>query len=140
MLGDSEEWRYASLAEGLLRISAQPKEDSVELFKRIVFNALISNDDDTPGNHAIIANHAGWKLSPAYDLRPSMEQLSLKHRHLAMNCGIHGCQANASNLLSEAHRFLLREEEATVIIDAMEDRISNTWYGIARRAGVSEMD
>ena len=42
-----------------------------ELFGRMAFNALISNTDDHPRNHAAIAPGPGWRLSPAYDLTPT---------------------------------------------------------------------
>lgn len=134
-----ERWSYTLLSEQLRRIVAQPGEDASELFKRMVFNALISNTDDHPRNHAFIAKGAEWKLSPAYDLTPS-RQISLEQRDLAMSCGIRGRYANARNMLSECGRFLLKDEEAAAIIDEMEDRVRNSWYGIARKAGVSEAD
>ena len=133
-------WHYAPLAEEMRRIVARPEEDSKELFRRMVFNALISKTDDGPQNHAIVANRAEWKLSPAYDLEPKKKQLGLERRELAMNCGIHGRQANATNLLSECGRFHLGMEAAAAIIDAMEERVANSWYRIARDAGVSEAD
>ena len=37
----------------------------------MVFNALISNTDDHPRNHALIATTDKWGLSPAYDLTPN---------------------------------------------------------------------
>ena len=134
-----ERWSYTLLSEELRRIVAQPGEDASELFKRMAFNALISNTDDHPRNHAFIAKGAEWKLSPAYDLTPS-RQISLEQRDLAMSCGIHGRYANARNMLTECGRFLLLHEEAAAIIDEMEDRVRNNWYGIARKAGVSEAD
>ena len=133
-------WHYALLAEELRCSVAKPEEDSKELFRRMVFNALISKTDDGPQNHAIIAKRAEWKLSPAYDLEPKKKQLEFERRDLAMNCGIHGRQANATNLLSECERFRLGNEEAAAIIDAMEERVANSWYRIARNAGVSETD
>ena len=133
-------WSYALLAEELRRICARPIDDSKELFRRMVFNALTSNKAGSPGNHAIIANHAGWKLSPAYDQMPMKQHDDPERRLLAMDCGIHGRQANAQNLLSECRRFLLSEDEAAATIDAMENLVSNNWYGIARKAGVTEAD
>ena len=41
---EREKWSYITLAEELRRLSAQPKDDAPELFARMVFNALISND------------------------------------------------------------------------------------------------
>jgi serine/threonine-protein kinase HipA len=123
----------------LRRISAEPKKDAVELFRRMCFNALISNTDDHPRNHAVIAKGREWKLSPAYDLTP-MPQVSLERRDLAMICGDEGRFANAGNLLSQAARFFLSHDDAAAIVDGMKDRIKDAWYETARRAGVSEKD
>ena len=105
----------------------------------MVFNALISNTDDHPRNHAAIAMGADWNLSPAYDLTPSIP-LSLERRDLAMTCGDFGRYANAQNMLSQCARFHLKTDEAAAIIDAMEKTIKASWYEIARREGVTETD
>ncbi len=134
-----ERWSYVVLAEELRRISADPKRDAVELFRRMAFNALISNTDDHPRNHAVIALGRSWGLSPAYDLTPS-SPISLDRRDLAMAAGDLGRWANARNLLSQAPRFLLSPEEAGTILDGMEVVVRERWHGIARSAGVSEND
>ena len=67
---DREKWSYVLLVEELRRISSQPRADAPELFRRMCFNALISNTDDHPRNHAVVAMNTDWKLSPAYDLTP----------------------------------------------------------------------
>jgi serine/threonine-protein kinase HipA len=136
---DRERWSYVALAEELRRISAQPRVDATELFRRMVFNALISNLDDHPRNHAMIAMDQGWALSPAYDLTPTIA-VSLERRDLAMICGDRGRYANAENLLSQSERFLLSREEAARIIDHMEVTVKERWYEVARREGVSEQD
>jgi len=134
-----ERWSYVLLAEELRRISAQPKNDAAELFRRMVFNALISNTDDHPRNHAAIAKDKDWKLSPAYDLTPAMP-ISLERRDLAMTCGDWGRYANAASMLSQCGRFHLKSEEAEATLDKMERQVTTTWYEIARREGVSEQD
>lgn len=68
---DRNKWSYVVLAEELRRLSSQPIQDASQLYRRMIFNALISNDDDHPRNHAIIAMNKSWTLSPAYDLTPS---------------------------------------------------------------------
>lgn len=133
-------WSYTALAEELSRICARPIDESKELYRRMVFNALISNNGDDPGNHAIISMHKGWELSPAYDMRPYVKHARIGARQLSMICGIQGRQATLRNLLSECERFRLKEEEAISIIDAIEERVGNSWYKIARDAGVSETD
>lgn len=132
-------WSYVLLAEEVRRVCAEPAQDAVELFRRMCFNALISNVDDHPRNHAVIAKETDWKLSPAYDLTPAVP-ISQERRDLAMECGDAGRFANAHNLLSQSARFLLAPDEAVVIIDSMEAQVRSMWYGVARSAGVSEKD
>jgi serine/threonine-protein kinase HipA len=136
---DRDRWSYVSLAEELRRISAQPRIDAPELFRRMAFNALISNLDDHPRNHAVIAVDQEWRLSPAYDLTPTTA-VSLERRDLAMICGDRGRYANAENLLSQCERFLLSREEATRTLSQMETTVKQRWYELARREGVSEQD
>lgn len=136
---DRSKWSYVLLAEELRRISARPKTDGHELFKRMCFNALISNSDDHPRNHAVIAMASDWKLSPAYDLTPG-PQVSIERRDLALACGDRGRYANAENLLSQSTRFLVSAEDARALIDTMEETVRARWYEITRREGVSERD
>ncbi|NDH54111.1 MAG: type II toxin-antitoxin system HipA family toxin [Betaproteobacteria bacterium] len=134
-----DKWSYVLLAEEVRRVCADPAQNVAELFRRMSFNALISNIDDHPRNHALIAKEAEWKLSPAYDLTPAVP-VSMERRDLALECGDAGRFANAGNLLSQSARFLLEPGEAAAMIDAMEAQVRGTWYATARAAGVSERD
>jgi serine/threonine-protein kinase HipA len=136
---DRDRWSYLSLAEELRRISAQPRVDAPELFRRMAFNALISNLDDHPRNHAVIAMDQEWRLSPAYDLTPATP-VSPERRDLAMICGNRGRYANAENLLSQCERLLLSRDEATRILAQIEATVKQRWYELARREGVTEQD
>jgi len=132
-------WSYVALAEELRRASAQPRKDAAELFRRMCFNALISNTDDHPRNHAVVAWERDWTLSPAFDLTPSAP-VGIERRDLAMVCGDAGRYANAENLLSQRARFLLDREEAESILTGIERCVANSWYDVARAAGVSAED
>lgn len=132
-------WSYVLLAEELRRVAAEPTKNAHELFRRMVFNALISNIDDHPRNHAVIAKEKDWKLSPAYDLTPA-NPISEDYRDLAMSCGDAGRWANAQNLVSQSARFLLKPEEAQATIDKMEKAVRASWYKTLRGCGVSEGD
>ena len=134
-----DRWSYVLLAEELRRVSAEPARDARELFRRMTFNALISNVDDHPRNHAVIAKARDWRLSPAYDLTPSIP-ISLERRDLALVIGDAGRIATAENLISQSPRFLLKNDEATAIVADMEQRVASTWYEVARAAGVSAPD
>lgn len=134
-----QRWSYLQLVEEIRRICVDPQKEAHELFKRMCFNALISNTDDHPRNHAIIAKQHDWKLSPAYDLTPA-RPVSIERRDLALICGDWGRWANADNLLSQASRFLLTREQATEIINTIEAKIKTNWYRICRSVGVTERD
>lgn len=136
---DRDRWSYVLLAEELRRVSSRPQEDARELFRRMVFNALISNTDDHPRNHAVLAPDSQWRLSPAYDLTP-FPAVSLERRDLALTVGDFGRYANAANLLSQCARFLLDRDEARALIDECEAQVRARWYAVARREGVSEAD
>lgn len=136
---DRSKWSYVLLAEELRRLSDNPKADAAELFRRMCFNALITNNDDHPRNHAVLALENDWRLSPAYDLIPAIP-VSVEHRDLALECGDMGRHAHAENLLSQSARFLLKAEDARAIVDTMENTVRERWYEICRREGVSEKD
>ncbi len=131
-------WSYVILVEELRRIVAEPEKDAHELFRRMCFNALISNLDDHPRNHALIARNFDWVLSPAYDLTPS-PVVSLDRRDLALVCGDEGRFANAKNLLSQHARFLLPKDEAEKIMRDTREQVGR-WYDLVRACGVSEND
>jgi serine/threonine-protein kinase HipA len=132
-------WSYVRLAEELRRMVSAPKADARELYRRICFNALISNTDDHPRNHAFLAFDRNWRLSPAYDLIP-LPVVSQDRRDLAMECGRHGRFANAQNILSECRRFLLEREEAEKIVNEMREQVEKTWHATALQCGVSAKD
>lgn len=134
-----DKWSYVLLAEELRRVCSEPRQNTFELFRRMCFNALISNVDDHPRNHAVLARATDWSLSPAYDLTPAVP-VSMERRDLAMECGDAGRYANAENLLSQSARFLLDGSEARALVGAMEAQVRGSWYGVARTAGVSERD
>ena len=133
------DWSYILLADEIRRVSMKPESDLRELFARMCFNAAISNLDDHPRNHAILAKGRGWRLSPAFDLTPT-PMIAMERRDLAMVCGSAGRYANRKNLLSQHGRFLLSEEDATAFLGRIVDTVRNAWRPTMLRAGVSEAD
>ena len=105
----------------------------------MAFNALVSNIDDHPRNHAVIAAGRDWRLSPAYDITPS-PSLSVERRDLALVCGVEGRAARRSNLVSQAGRFGLTEEEADAIINEIREVVAARWESEVRRQGGTDRD
>ena len=138
-MAGAAEWSYVLLADELQRWSERPHEDKRELFRRMVFNALVSNLDDHPRNHALIAPGREFRLSPAYDITPSRTQ-SLDSRDLAMIAGVRGRGATRVNLVSQLPRFAMTVDEAHALIDEMKEIVAREWENELRRHGGSKSD
>jgi serine/threonine-protein kinase HipA len=73
MLGarDNETRSYMEIVDALRQHGSAPKADMEALWRRLVFNVLISNTDDHLRNHGFLyEGQQGWRLSPAYDMNP----------------------------------------------------------------------
>ena len=135
---DRERWSYPLLADELRRWSEKPGEDRIELFRRIVFSAAVTNNDDHPRNHAVRRTARGWRLTAAYDLVP-MPVVSLERRDLAMTIGTFGRTASIYNLLSQCERFGLTTEAARREIENVVATV-RSWRDHFRACGVSAKD
>ena len=122
MLGLDEHDRNASYID-LCRVidqfgvSGEVQADRAELFRRMVFNILVTNDDDHLRNHAFLfdAARAGWRLSPLYDVVP--RPMLGSERYLALGVGLEGRTATLDNALSQCEQFGLAKPAAATIID-----------------------
>jgi serine/threonine-protein kinase HipA len=135
---ERERWSYPLLAENLRRWSEQPERDCVELFRRMVFNAAVTNNDDHPRNHAVLHRDQGWCLSPAYDLVPA-PVVSLERRDLALTVGNYGRTASVYNLLSQCTRFGLSADAARKEINQIANVVRG-WGEYFFASGVSAQD
>lgn len=131
-----ERWSYLLLADELRRWSSKPDEDRRELFRRMVFNAMVTNNDDHPRNHALIHTHGGWRLSPAYDIVP-VALISQERRDLALNVGRYGRAASLYNLLSRCDVFGLSREDAQAQVNALLARVS-AWKALFAGHGIEQ--
>ena len=135
---DRERWSYPLLADNLRRWSDKPEADCAELFRRMVFNAAVTNNDDHPRNHAMLRRQKGWRLSPAYDLVPA-PVVSRERRDLALTVGDYGRTASIYNLMSQAGRFGLPTQDARAQIDRLVDVVRH-WRDSFFACGVSAKD
>ncbi len=135
---ERKHWSYLLLADEFGRWCHDPANDRLKLFRRMVFNALVSNIDDHPRNHAVIAPQTSWSLSPAYDITPAPQPSS--DRYLAMDCGLHGRIASRANLLSGCGRFGLNVQEASQLIYQLQDTVAKTWRKTLQENHVTAAD
>jgi len=108
---DNEMHSYLEIADAIRQISGSPKEDLKALWRRIVFNILISNVDDHLRNHAFLyPGSSGWRLSPAYDLNPT--PIDIKPRILSTAIDQIDPTASLDIAMSVAHYFDLEDLQA----------------------------
>lgn len=124
---DADGWSYPQLAQAMVQFNI-PISDIHELYKRMILNALIGNDDDHPKNHAFYYVDQQWRLAPLYDVVPNLE---FHPTRLAMKIGTQAEVINRENLLSMHDAFCLTLDEATLIIDEVyswKDEIQAIFY------------
>jgi serine/threonine-protein kinase HipA len=76
---DNEQRSYLEIAYSLSEHGSCPDEDIKELYRRIIFNILVSNTDDHLRNHGFLyEGQKGWRLSPVYDINPTPIQINAR--------------------------------------------------------------
>jgi len=134
----SEEGDWGSYQD--LAQLARQHEDTFagpELFRRMVFNALCSNVDDHPRNHAWFVGPQGINITPVYDVVPT--QTRFREYALALRCGKEGRRATLPNVLSWPEPFGLRPDEAKdIAMDIVE--IMSGWQEHFASCGVTTRD
>ena len=137
-LDDGDEATYIDIAEIIRMYSSAPIEDLHELWRRIVFNVLVSNLDDHLRNHAFLYDGDGkWRLSPAYDLNPV--PIEEKARELTTWISDEGPDASLDLALNAANYFALSGNQATAIIAEVSGALTD-WRNTATLLGMSATD
>jgi serine/threonine-protein kinase HipA len=140
MLGarDNETRSYLEIVDALRQHGAAPKEDMAALWRRLVFNILISNTDDHLRNHGFLyAGQEGWRLSPAYDLNPV--PVDIKPRILTTAINEDDNTASFALAMEVAPYFDLKENE-TKKIAAEVGRAVSKWRDEAARHGLTKTE
>lgn len=113
---------YPRLA-GQLRLTGAPVEDQIELFDRMVFNAVCGNDDDHLRNHAAYYEHetGAWRLSPAFDVVPNPDATPT---HLALAIDRSDKHISKNTILQDSNLFGFESGEiARVHLKQLLERI-----------------
>lgn len=123
-------------AFNVMRTLRLPYSAAQEMFRRMVFNVAVRNQDDHTKNISFLMDPEGrWRLSPAYDLGyaynpdggwTSMHQMSINGKFDSIT---------RADLLEFAAANNIKE--ASAIIDEVVDRIAE-WPQIAADAGVPQ--
>ncbi|HEY4213997.1 MAG TPA: HipA domain-containing protein [Steroidobacteraceae bacterium] len=135
---DGERGSYPEIVDALTRHGAQGKTDAHALYRRVVFNVLISNVDDHLRNHGFLwLGKTGWSLSPAYDLNPV--PTDLKARVLTTNIDLDEGTCSLDLLEASSGFFALALAQARKIIKEVAT-VTARWRETAKAAGAKSRE
>jgi serine/threonine-protein kinase HipA len=136
-LADGARASYPEIADILQREGSRPREDSEELFRRMVFNISIANVDDHLRNHGFLRENTGWTLSPAYDLNPT--PADVRPRILTTSVTLDDATGSLDAARASATYFGLSSSRAAKVIDQVSAKVAG-WERIARSAGATKRE
>lgn len=123
------------------RDNAGSQSDSrKELFRRMVFNIIVNNDDDHLRNHGFLRNsNSTYSPAPIFDIVPrSIAPGMGTQRRQAIGVGNFGREGTVENILSDLDAFDLDRDEAIEILVDVSSVIHESWSDSMKEAGISE--
>ncbi len=132
---DGEGHSYLELADFLRAEGAEVDRDLEQLWRRVVFNILISNTDDHLRNHGFLRDPRGWRLSPAFDLNPV--PIDVKPRSHALAIDETDPTSSLATALAVAAYFGVEQRRAKTIAHEVA-AVATRWRAFAKRAGLEK--
>jgi serine/threonine-protein kinase HipA len=133
----SDERSYLEIVDVLRQIGGSPEQDLQQLWRRVVFNILVSNTDDHPRNHGLLLGPKGWRLSPAFDMNPCPADISGRIHIMAIN--EEDRSGSLELALSVAEYFGLSLKDAKKISGEIGLAVSK-WRNVASSMKISESE
>ncbi|MDR5836739.1 type II toxin-antitoxin system HipA family toxin [Caballeronia sp. LZ034LL] len=124
---------YTEIADVIVARCVEPKRDLEELWRRLVFNLLITNVDDHLQNHGFLhVEHGQWQLAPAFDLNPFPD----KDPELKLWINeTDGPVDSIDAIMHEASHFRLSDSSAKRILRQVTSALAN-WRRVAQSADI----
>ncbi|MBB5055471.1 hypothetical protein HDF16_000140 [Granulicella aggregans] len=125
---------YLELVELLQSRGADTHADCEQLFRRVLLNVRIHNTDDHLRNHGFFVDAQGIRLSPAYDINPSVDrdELSLAIDETESTCDI-------SVAMNAYKTYGISSAEADAALESVEAAVVG-WRTEATRFGISKAE
>jgi serine/threonine-protein kinase HipA len=132
---------YPDLSEVLLRHAQDSTLDRKQLFRRMVFNILIGNEDDHAKNHSCFWDGRRLQLTPAYDLLPQRRAgMEGRQAMIVGALGPGGRESTVANALTSAARFGLDDDEAVALAREVQGVVQEQWEQQFAASGVPQRE
>ncbi len=122
---------YLEIASVIRMSSATPKDDLLELWRRIVFNMAVSNTDDHLRNHGFVLVDNRWRLSPLYDVNPNIYGDTL-----SLNVDSDNNLIDFNLAVSVAKMYGLTEKQALEELEEIKNIVESNWRKLAGQYGL----
>lgn len=129
-----EDHSYTEIVDVIRANSPHARQDMEELWRRMVFNILITNVDDHLNNHGFLhLAHGQWILSPAFDLNPFPDKQRELKTWISESSGPSG---SILDCLDVARYFGLGKPDTARILKEITNALKN-WRNMATSTGMS---
>ena len=125
---------YLEIAEFIKFSGASNEEDLHQLWRRIILNIAISNTDDHLRNHGFLLTEKGWRLSPAFDINPSIDK-----NGLALNIDTDSNALDFELAHDVGEYFMLDKKKMDQIFSEVETSVSK-WRTVASSIGIPKLE
>jgi serine/threonine-protein kinase HipA len=123
-----EDRSYAEIADAIRSHGHAPTGDLRQIWRRLVFNLLITNVDDHLQNHGFLHVERGqWRLAPAFDINPFPDKARESKTWLTE---LDGPITDLQMLVARASYFALDRTQALAVLGEVHAAVSN-WRRIA---------
>jgi serine/threonine-protein kinase HipA len=125
---------YLELVDLLQSRGADTRADCVQLFRRVLFNILIHNTDDHLRNHGFLVDESGIRLSPAFDINPSVDrqELTLAINEVETTCDV-------SIAMEASREYGLKPREAADVLKQVQESVRH-WREEATRLNIPKAE
>lgn len=128
-----DEHSYTEIIDVMRSRCANFMDDARQLWRRLVFNHMITNVDDHLQNIGFLySGNNQWRLAPAFDLNPFPDKESESKTWLSEDSGP---ITSIEQLLAQAARFELSRPQAQSILEEVASAVKR-WKDVATSAEV----
>lgn len=128
-----DEHSYTEIIDVMRSKCANFMDDARQLWRRLVFNHMITNVDDHLQNIGFLySGNNQWRLAPAFDLNPFPDKESESKTWLSEDSGP---ITSIEQLLGQAARFELSRPQAQSILEEVASAVKR-WKDVATTAEV----
>jgi serine/threonine-protein kinase HipA len=125
---------YLELIDLLRSHGANTAADCEQLFRRVLLSIRIHNTDDHLRNHGFLVDPAGIRLSPAYDINPTVDRRELS---LAIDETVATCDVSVA--MSAHKAYGISAAQADAALKSVEAAVTS-WRTEATRFGITRAE